>query len=490
MKILMVCKGEYYEFMPAIADALKRQHGHSVSAMTFATPTAELKKMRVFDQIHNLAVYLKQRVPHYDIDECTVYLRDLELSGELENLNVMVYADRIIRNYPCDTVLKILAGVCRFWKQLFQELRPDAVVGEVACASEWIAWSFARQLNIQYLIPYPGPLPRRFYFIRSPAGRWDLAETLYQDIKERELSAEQTRLSEDLVSTFRAKRLRSAIHAPAFRSPAKLDRAALARLLQRAKRVTFRTRTYLEDGYFEVGSYNGTPPWDGVLQDLLRIVRHIVSETTVFETEAIKGKKIYFPLHVQPEFTIDVRAPFCTNQFALIENIAKSIPSGYHLVVKDHPGMSGSRRLNYYRDLQRLYNVQLVSPSIDSHRIIQSSDAVLTIVGTTAWEGILYEKPVIAFGPLAYGFFDQIYSCVNISDLPWILSEAIRGFRPDHKLLLKFVWAVLETAHDGEWHDPVASPGILEQANINSIANAIVRDIATRNNRQVATLPA
>jgi len=40
MKILMVCKGEYYEFMPAIADMITRHHGHCVSAMTFATPTA------------------------------------------------------------------------------------------------------------------------------------------------------------------------------------------------------------------------------------------------------------------------------------------------------------------------------------------------------------------------------------------------------------------------------------------------------------------
>jgi hypothetical protein len=178
MKILMICKGEYYEFMPVIAGAIKRQHGHSLSAMTFATPTADLNKMRVFDEIHNLAGYLKQQVPGYDIDECIQYLRELELSDELANLNVMIYADRIIRQYPFERVLKILAGVCRFWDKLFREVRPDAVLGEVACASEWIAWSFARRSNIQYLIPYPGPLPKRFNFVRSPAGGWDSTESL------------------------------------------------------------------------------------------------------------------------------------------------------------------------------------------------------------------------------------------------------------------------------------------------------------------------
>ena len=36
------------------------------------------------------------------------------------------------------------------------------------------------------------------------------------------------------------------------------------RLVKRAKRIPFRVRTYLEDGYFEVGSYNGTPPWEDI----------------------------------------------------------------------------------------------------------------------------------------------------------------------------------------------------------------------------------
>jgi Capsule polysaccharide biosynthesis protein len=488
MHILMICKGEFYGFMPVIADAIRRQYGHHVSAMTFATPTAELKQMRVFNSIHNLAAYLKGHVPSYDLDECLRYLQGLEWSGEFANLNRLVYADRIIRQYPFERVVKILAGVCHFWEKLFRELRPDAVVGEVACASEWIAWSLARRSNIQYLIPYPGPLPKRFYFVRSPAGGWDSAETLYQGAKEQGLSLSQTRVAEEFLSTFRAKRLRSAIHAPAFRSPVQVDRTAIERLVQRAQRIPFRVRTYLEDGHFEVGSYNGTLPWEGVLKDLLRMIRHVVCEATIFEREVVKGKKIYFPLHVQPEFTIDVRAPFCTNQLALIENIAKSVPSGYHLVVKDHPGMRGSRPLNYYSELRKFYNVQLLSPAVDSHEIIQSSDAVLTIVGTTAWEGILYEKPVVALGPLAYRFFDLLYNCGNVRDLPSILSEAVRGFRPDRDLLVKFVWAMLESAHHGEWHDPLATPSVLEPANIDGIGRSIVTEIESQRDREAVAL--
>ncbi len=75
-----------------------------------------------------------------------------------------------------------------------------------------------------------------------------------------------------------------------------------------------------------------------------------------------------------------------------------------------------------------------------------------------------------------------------MSDLPRLLSDAIRGFRPDRDLLLKFVWAMLESANHGEWHNPLATPSVLEQTNIDSIARAIVREIEAGKDREVAAL--
>ena len=51
---------------------------------------------------------------------------------------------------------------------------------------------------------------------------------------------------------------------------------------------------------------------------------------------------IFFPLHLEPERTLLMKAPFYTNQLSLIENIAKSIPIGYKLLVKEHPAMQRS----------------------------------------------------------------------------------------------------------------------------------------------------
>jgi len=109
---------------------------------------------------------------------------------------------------------------------------------------------------------------------------------------------------------------------------------------------------------------------------------------------------------------------------------------------------------------------------------------VLTITGSSAWEAILYEKPVIAFGPLYYGFSGLAYSCDALADLPVILSEALNSFVPDHERLLNFVAAFLATAHHLQWGDPIRQPEIVSRDNTNKIADAIISELVWQAPRQ------
>ena len=55
----------------------------------------------------------------------------------------------------------------------------------------------------------------------------------------------------------------------------------------------------------------------------------------LFLNEPPKEPYIFFGLHMQPETTIDVYAPFYSNQFAIIESISRSIPPTHALLVND-----------------------------------------------------------------------------------------------------------------------------------------------------------
>jgi hypothetical protein len=409
---------------------------------------------------------------------------ELDAAGEPETLNMMALGDRILRRYPFEVVIQILCAIAEFWTELFLKVQPDAVVGEVACAAEWMAWRFASRAGIPYLIPYCASAEKRFFFLDAPGGIWESMERRYHEAKERELSADQKREAEKFLFHFRSKRPK-----PLMGGDDPL-RPNFPKLLQRLTRVPFRIRTYLEDGKFEVGSYHGTPPWEPLWNDMQRIVRHAICETSLFDAKPVGGPAVYFPLHMEPEFTTDVRAPFHTNQLAVIENVCKSVPIRYRVLVKEHPVMAGERPLRYYRDLKRFYNVQLLSPAVESHGLIERAQAILTITGSSAWEAILYEKPAIAFGPLCYGFYDLLYHCENPADLPAVLREALTRFRPDHDLLLKFVWAFLDSAYELEWGDPIRCSSVLERENIERTANAIVAEIVSRApERSAETIP-
>lgn len=468
-------------FFPSIARVLKQQYGYAASAMTFTTPaTAALSGLGIFEPVHNLAEHLKQWTRGHGVDECIRILEHADLC-QAENLSSMVHGDRIISQYRFERVMKMVAGIYDFMHSVLGRVQPDAVLGEIASVTEWMAWSAATRRNIPYLVPYPTPVAKRFFFIDSPAGGWEAMERLYGSARNRELSADESRLAEDFLRQFRSRRIKPPFLARSLRSPVRPDPVRWA---QRIGRIPFRVQTYLADRYFEVGSYHGTPPWESIWADTRRVLRHVAAETAIFENKTVEGKKAYFALHTQPEFTTDVRAPFFANQLALVENIAKSLPMGYRLIVKEHPAMKGERELGYYRHLKRLYNVQLLSPSVDSHELILNSDVVLAITGTTAWEGILYEKPVIAFGPLGYQFFDLLYECRNVTELPHLLPGAIRTFRPNRNLLLKLVWALLESAHTGEWGDSLGDPRILDQANVHQIAKAVAAEMWSRASAQ------
>jgi len=488
MKLLLICKGEYRYFFPHIAHALKVRHGCHVSAMAFTSPASRmLEQTRAFEKVFNLAAHLKSIVPNSDLESCVASLQAWEFAGDVPRVNTMIHADRIISRYPFQSALRMLAAVRQFWNDLLDEIQLDAIVGEIACATEWVAWSLAHRMEIHYLVPYPTPVANKCFFLASPDGVWEPMERVFEHAGDGGLSSRQTQIADEFVRQFRAKKTKPPFLSGAQRSPLIPN---LRELIRRVTRIAFRFQTFAEDGPYEIGSYHGTPPWIPVWEDTMRIARHAISEAAIFERKIAEGPKVYFPLHVQPEFTTDVRAPFFTNQIALIENISKSMPIGYRLIVKEHPGMKGERNGGYYREIKKLRNVQLLSPSVDSHQVIQQSDVVLTITGSSAWEAILYGKPVIAFGPLCYGFGDLIYRCNNVTDLPVILRRAIHGSKPHHSQILRLVSSLLASAYELEWGDPIRNPQIAEQANVAKISDAIVKEISSRmSSRAAEALP-
>jgi hypothetical protein len=140
--------------------------------------------------------------------------------------------------------------------------------------------------------------------------------------------------------------------------------------------------------------------------------------------------------------------------------------------------MQGERPLGYYREINRLFNVELVAPAVDSHDLILKAAAVVTITGTSAWEALMYQKPAVVFGTLCYSFCDLLYHCPDVREFPRVIREALSDPPPDRELLLKFLSALLETAHEGKVANPVSDARVNSPENLSKMAAAVVRETA------------
>jgi hypothetical protein len=127
----------------------------------------------------------------------------------------------------------------------------------------------------------------------------------------------------------------------------------------------------------------------------------------------IKKKKfIFYPLHVTPEAGVyDQKELY--DQLYIIQKISKQLPIDYFLVVKLHPSNfsedSDIEKLNWYKKIDKIYNVVLLSHHINSSYLIKKSIAVITISGSACIEANLINKPSFLIGDAEFSELYGIY---------------------------------------------------------------------------------
>ena len=136
----------------------------------------------------------------------------------------------------------------------------------------------------------------------------------------------------------------------------------------------------------------------------------------------IKSKKpfIYFSLQLDQERSTLIAAPRFSNQIEVITNIAKSLPNGYNLYVKEHPFMviRGWRSISDYKQIMSLPNVTLIHPSVKSDYIIEKSSLVISINSTSGIEAGCYNKPSITLSNQDFSYLPFVHQIKTLDELP------------------------------------------------------------------------
>jgi len=134
----------------------------------------------------------------------------------------------------------------------------------------------------------------------------------------------------------------------------------------------------------------------------------------------INEKFVYFPLHFEPEISLSLIAPFNSYQIETVENVAKSIPIGCKLFVKEHPmmGKFGWRNISDYKKIKKMPSVELIHPSVPNETLLTNCSLVVSIAGTSSLEAAFYGKPSIVFAETIFSDLPSVYKINKIDELP------------------------------------------------------------------------
>lgn len=180
-----------------------------------------------------------------------------------------------------------------------------------------------------------------------------------------------------------------------------------------------------------------------------------------------KKIKIYHPLQMYPEATIDYWCK-CLADIAYEDkliDIINSMAEGFHFLIKEHPGVIGSRGVKLYELLSNLENVTFVPTEVNSNELIEDSDAVLVWTGSVGFEAALRGKPVLTVCSPYYAFgskFKKINehtkkseilehisnnsAALNYKDKYNLVADLLGGFRPG-LYINNASWSKLNTEH-------------------------------------------
>ena len=118
---------------------------------------------------------------------------------------------------------------------------------------------------------------------------------------------------------------------------------------------------------------------------------------------------VYYPLHQEPEMALQGLSPEYFYQLSLIAAVARDLPAGVRLAVKETFGAIGRRPRDFYGQIAEFKNVVLLEPMELGLECVRRAEAVVTICGTAGFESAVLGRPVIAFGAHNnYNFLPQV----------------------------------------------------------------------------------
>ncbi|HSY08591.1 MAG TPA: hypothetical protein VK820_08675 [Steroidobacteraceae bacterium] len=361
---------------------------------------------------------------------------DRDLLESLERKDVptihnMIMGDRVVSKLRYEDALAYGTFLARRLIEIYREIKPSVVIGDFDALHSSLALAVARQLNIPWFALHFTTIPSgqvAFCANLSPASTVLLEPERRQDLRGR---------AQEVLRNFETGKAR----APAYLPPELLSPAfmfthvpsQLRSVLQVLRRRKLRAHRKYSD-------YRNSYRLSSLFQEAYRLRKNLLNigrQKDLLLTPPPDMRYAFFGLHMQPESSIDVFAYFFSNQFRIIELIARSLPPTHALLVKLHKSDVPNYSPAYLARLSQFPSVRVVAPHSDALQFIRKADLVVGIQGTIGLEAALLGKPVIMFGDSPIKVFPNVATFGKAIDLPALVRVKLAEEKPERSKIVE-----------------------------------------------------
>lgn len=377
--------------------------------------------------------------------------------GDL-SVNQVLLMDRFLNEKPREEINDYIYLYYRDIKRFLKDKNIDCVFAEPTNANDLITYMICRELDISYVSPrdirYP---PRRLIFFEGYGQEKALSRPGDPDQVDGKVLIDKFVNRKPTPYYFEKLNRMRIVY------PGKIARSA-ARRLRLKNVVSGRSLTHY-DAWGRIRMTTGRAVNSFYMRHLCRYA----------QLDKLEGRLAFYGLHVQPENSIDVLGSFFSDQLKLIKDIRRALPFDTTLIVKEHPNFLGMKRRRFFRELQRIPNVKLIRHDVSTFDIYHRVRLVLTVSGTAAYEAGLLGVPAITFSPMYFGGLSSVFYCSDILKLKNLAGELLGDFKRDFTADAAFMEALVGLSYDAYWTDPLFDRTVLDEGNIDKLAQAFVR---------------
>lgn len=439
---------------------------HEIRWVTHHLEAAEAVRRAGYD-----VVFMPEATARADVRDPRAALEALEAryGQALQPLPRYLMAERFFAGRPIAWQLDQMARIATVFEELLEDFRPELLVGDAPdLMASWLAYDIAAQFGTRVVGFVASGIPAGRLLMLEGHEHIPGASERFAEIRTRDLRPEEAAAADALQGTV----LGTGTKVDYLHNRRMLDvmrRVASGRFFREHGGQIVAQRRELRAGNWFVQP--GAHEW--AIKRAAAAVRGRVADRRYLLDERPSRDFVFYPLHFEPEASTLVHGSFFENQVETIRNLARSMPIGWYLVVKEHYFMRGLRRLSVYRQLRAIPNVRLVPFSVPTNGLIQDAQVVAVIAGTAGLEASLIGKPVVMFGDCPWDYAPTVHKVGRLQELPALLRRAAEArLGPAHPDVRAFAasWdAALPVGkyykkRDYDW---------LEEENVRAIAEAL-----------------